>query len=107
MQQTVDTGFQHYQNPGPLKLARKWSAKWLLCQNMENYSSDSNLDEDELDQLVTLEIPQRTKNSTQWAMKLFECESISFLCVICLCCLFSHILFMMKVYNNGNITLVI
>ena len=38
----------------------------------EDFSSDSNLDENELDHLVTAQVPQSTQNSTRWAIKAFE-----------------------------------
>ena len=55
----------------------------------EDFSSDSDLDENELDHLVTAQVPQNTQNSTRWAVKAFEgklkfiylfSNKISFIC---------------------------
>lgn len=40
----------------------------------ENYSTNSDLNEDELGQLVTSETLNNRKNSTQWVIKLFDGE---------------------------------
>ena len=37
----------------------------------EGFSPDSDLDENELDHLVTAQVPQSTHNSTHWALKAF------------------------------------
>ena len=42
------------------------------CSVTEDFTSDSDLDENELDHLVTAQVPQSTQNSTRWAVKAFE-----------------------------------
>ena len=38
----------------------------------EDFTSDSGLDENELDHLVTAQVLQSTQNSTRWAVKALE-----------------------------------
>ena len=59
-------------------MARSYTPQEIVCKKMasvsvtEDFSSDSDLNENDLDQLVTAQIPTNTQNSTRWAIKTFE-----------------------------------
>ena len=48
------------------------SSSSFIEEFIEEFSSDSDLDENELDRLVSDQVPQNTQNSTRWAVNAFE-----------------------------------
>ena len=54
----------------PLHLAKM--AALSSSSFTEDFSSDSDLDKNELDRSVSAQVPQNTQNSTRWAVKAFE-----------------------------------